>query len=278
MKDCDFERFKFKPPPIAGNVEERATTALEHVSYGLECLNYFPVETEDEELEKKKIQEEEENLNMAKPFQAIPMPYAPLINNAETITNDITSLEGNGNTSPSSKKRGKQRKKKNAEKLKLQSVTVQDANAKALLSKGDSQTLPTWQAPKKDDNQSWQTHLKILLYEKASLSYVVLAEKEYSCKNYGSTLRYIITVLRCQKILELICGFANDKVISNLLGRAGDSCFMIVQDWTNIEKHRNDYETKNVIENFITDAFYTMEGLDISKYIETKIKIYYFFK
>ncbi|XP_014205550.1 erythroid differentiation-related factor 1 [Copidosoma floridanum] len=263
LKDQDSEEFKFKPPPVTGTIEERCHSALEHVSQGLECLKYFPIETGDdktkEKLEKEKIQEEEANVNMAKPFKAIPMPYAPL--NGETVSVDNSSVD----SSPNNKKRSKQKKKKIATKqINSNPAVEEDAGSKALLCKGQSQTIPLWQAPQKDDNRSWQTHLKILLYEKASLAFVVLAEYEYQNKRYGSTLRYILAVLRCQKMLELVCGLKNDKLISYLLGRAGDCCFMTVQDWTNVDKHKNDYETKNVIENSITDVIFTMEGLDMN--------------
>lgn len=92
----------------------------------------------------------------------------------------------------------------------------------------------------------------------------MLAENEYSAKNYGASLRYILAVLRSQKILEIFCRIKNEKLISYLLGRAGDCCFMTVQDWNNIEKHRIDYETKTVTENSITDAIFSMEDIDLS--------------
>jgi hypothetical protein len=145
-------------------------------------------------------------------------------------------------------------------------IVIEDMNSKALLYKAVSQTLPTWQAPRKDDNRSWSTHLKILLYEKASLVFVVLAENKYLNKNYGASLRYILAVLRCQKILEVFCEVRNDKLISYLLGRAGDCCFMTVQDWINVEKHRNDYEIRNNTENSIIDTIFIMGNLKMCKY------------
>lgn len=177
------------------------------------------------------------------------------------------------------KKKNKQKKKKLSEKILSKnnsSPSVEDTSAKALLCKAESHTLPTWQAPRKDDNCSWRAHLKTLLYEKASLVFAVLAENEYSNKNYGSTLRYILAVLRCQKILEIFCCVRNDKLISYLLGRAGDCCFMVVQDWINVEKHRNDYETKSVTESSITDFIFAMEDLDMSKYQLELIDCNYF--
>ena len=41
---------------------------------------------------------------------------------------------------------------------------------------------------------------------------------------------------------------------------------MTVQDWANVDKHQNDYETKNVTETSITDVIFAMEDLDMSKF------------
>jgi len=44
-----------------------------------------------------------------------------------------------------------------------------------------------------------------------------------------TSLRYVLEILYCQKILEIFCGVRNDKS-SYLLDRAGDCCFMTVQE------------------------------------------------
>lgn len=258
------EQPKYKVPPISGMVEERCLFGLEHVTHGLECLRYFPIEDnadeeqrKAEEREKEKRKYEEMHPNVAKPFQAIPMPYAPL-NKQDTNVTPEKNLE---NYSPTHKKKNKQKKKKNEK-----NVTKEVASKNALLCKPKAETLPTWQAPKKSDNICWSAHLKTLLYEKASLIFAVLAEKEFINKNYGASLRYMLEVLYCQKILEIFCGVRNDKSISYLLGRAGDCCFMIVQDWGNVEKHRKDYDMKNEMEEKIVEEVYSMEDLDMSKY------------
>lgn len=103
-KDSGFEQFKFKPPPISGTVEERCQCALEHVSNGLDCLKYFPTEpentkspdfkTEEEKPEKGKHEYDEATNNMAKPFQAIPMPYVPLNSSATENINSETDAVG----------------------------------------------------------------------------------------------------------------------------------------------------------------------------------------
>lgn len=260
------EQPKFKAPPISGTLEERCLSGLEHVTHGLECLQYFSTEDNSdeeqkraEEREKEKREYEETHPNVAKPFQAIPMPYAPL--NQPDRQDVVTSKESRESHSPGHKRKVKQKRRKSE-----RSVAIEATNENALLCKPTTQTLPTWQAPKKSDNVSWNAHLKTLLYEKASLIFAVLAENEYVNKKYGASLRYVLEVLYCQKILEIFCGVRNDKSISYLLGRAGDCCFMVVQDWTNVERHRKDYETKNEAEEKIIEELYRMEDLDISKY------------
>ncbi|GAB1869397.1 Erythroid differentiation-related factor 1 [Camponotus japonicus] len=256
------EQPKYKAPPISGTIEERCLFGLEHVTHGLDCLRYFPIEdnTDEEqkkaeEREKEKRKYEEMHPNVAKPFQAIPMPYTPL-NKQDTSVMSKKNLE---NHSPAHKKRNKQKKKKNEK-----NVTKEVASENALLCKPKAETIPTWQAPKKSDNICWSAHLKTLLYEKASLIFAVLAENEYVNKNYGASLRYMLKVLYCQKILEIFCGVRNDKSISYLLGRAGDCCFMIVQHWNNVEKHRKDYDIKNEMEEKIVEELFSMEDLDMN--------------
>ncbi|XP_054016507.1 erythroid differentiation-related factor 1 [Hylaeus anthracinus] len=262
--DCDEP--KYKPPPISGTVEERCLAALEHVCHGLQCLQYFPTEdipneeqTRADEKAKEEKEYEETHLNMAKPFQAIPMPYTSLRDKKK----DTESVGNSVNSSPNHKKKLKSRKNKKSEDL-ISKEKPSHNEAKALLCKVKAETLPTWQAPKKSDNVSWNAHLKILLYEKASLIFAVLVENEYANRNYGASLRYILAVLRCQKILEIFCGVRNAKSISYLLGRAGDCCFMVVQDWPNVERHRKEYEMKNEIEEKIVEEICKMEDLDMN--------------
>ncbi|XP_012254661.2 erythroid differentiation-related factor 1 [Athalia rosae] len=256
------DELKYKPPPLCGTVEERCRAALEHVANGLECLIYFPTEDcpesdpnkKEDLLKTDERQFEEANPPMAKPFQAIPMPYASLNQSSNEIVENVDVGQ---------KKKGKSKKNKKTDVNSAKSLD-QDSTPKALLCKSKAETLPTWQAPKKNDNLSWNAHLKTLLYEKASLIFAVLAENEYTANNYGASLRYILAVLRCQEILETFCHVKNDKLISYLLGRAGDSCFMTVQDWNNIDKHKREYNLKNDIDGKILDEIYITKYLDSS--------------
>lgn len=72
------------PPPLVESIDERCWTALKNIKLGLECLKYFSISEaklskEREEIErlaeKTRIVQEEQNPNMAKRYQAIPLPY-----------------------------------------------------------------------------------------------------------------------------------------------------------------------------------------------------------
>lgn len=255
--------FTYKPPSITGTVEERCLAALEHVRNGLACLVYFPTEEESTDKKEKHNKEDEEKSapNIAKPFEAIPMPYEPLKKEEDNVSSDNSSP-----TRSSKKQKQKQKKKRQDSVDKSQKKIETEDSAKALLFKPNTEALPTWKTPKREDNLSWKAHLKILLYDKASLIFAVLAEREYSNKQYGASLRYIYDVLCCQTIWKALCAdFKNNKLISHLLGRAGDCCCMVVQDWKNIETHRQEYDTKSSIEEDIIKEVYTLANADSSK-------------
>lgn len=255
-----------RPPPVSGSIPERCQEALEHVANGLECLSYFPVLNQDLEeviynnkTDNNKYKEEKQNT--AKPFEAIPMPYYPLNND------DKNSIDVNlQNHTTSNKSTKKQTKKKINKKNSDESNGANNSSPNALLCKPKGEALPTWQAPKKTDNLSWKSHLKTLLYEKASLIFAVLAEHEYTNQKFGSSLKYILQVLKCQKILEIFCGLKNNKLLSYSLGRAGDCCLMIVQDWKNIENHQELFDASNEIENKIIIEISTLkeDALDMN--------------
>ncbi|XP_034944634.1 erythroid differentiation-related factor 1 [Chelonus insularis] len=267
IKDESEQEVKYKPPVITGSILERCRTALSHVSHGLECLKYFPNDLDEQEQEneskntdKSKTMDNssskhvEETQNSAKPFEAIPMPYYSL-----EKSKDQANL-----SSPNLKKKEKKKKKKEKTVKENVSKDIVDTSPKALICKSKVETLPTWQAPKRSDNLSWKAHLKILLYEKACLIFGVLSEYEFTHERFGASLRYIKNVLKCQKILEIFCGQPNEKLISYLLGRAGDICFRIVQHWNKIESHREAYESTDDIEEKILSEFSKAEDIDIN--------------
>lgn len=220
------------PPPISGTLDERCEHALEHVLFGLECLQFFPNQDKDTEsaeelrrkVEKARQREEEENPKMAKPFQVIPMPYSKI--NDDTVT----------------KKKDKKSKKK---KGKTEQNNNQLNSPTALLPKNND-TIPTWQEPDRSDNASWNSHLKTLLYEKACLVFAILAEQDYVVENYGSSLRSISMLMRCQQLLQILKYTSRNVQESCILGRAGDACFMIVKNWDKLEKYQEQVTMKSI--------------------------------
>lgn len=69
------------PPALTESIEERCLSALQYIKLGLNCLKYFSINEAkerrkvDKQAEKIQIIQEEQNPNMAKRYQAIPLPY-----------------------------------------------------------------------------------------------------------------------------------------------------------------------------------------------------------
>ncbi|XP_063979735.1 erythroid differentiation-related factor 1 [Diachasmimorpha longicaudata] len=274
---------KYKPPSVSGTIVERCRIALDHVYNGLQCLVYFPTSNlacDDDDIDNKCDNQDfntnlQDHQNTAKPFEAIPMPYYSL--DASVIKNKKANEEISSVNSRKKSQKKKSRRNENnltnsnskQQQGQQQQLVINGQSAgKALLlcQKSKVETLPTWEAPKKTDNHSWKAHLKALLYEKAALIFTVLAEYEYASPqcNYGASLRYILNVLKCQKILETFCAITNDKSTSYLLGRAGDCCFMAAKDWRNIDKHRAVFNLKDDTEDKIVEEIASIKNIDIN--------------
>lgn len=171
------------PPPIVGNVTERCMVALQHIVNGLDCLQYFNTQTEEKlsqeekiakEEEKRKIILEELNPNMAKSYQAIPLPYEKL--KPEPFCLDPSKpipmgwkIETPTTATAAAKKSKKNRRKSAAAKRLAASADVvgdlayndfEEAvdSPRSLLLKGKSGVI-----------ESWNVHLKLLLLEKTCL-------------------------------------------------------------------------------------------------------------
>lgn len=254
------------PPPVCGGVEERCKMALQHVALGLQCLQYFDGSDKDDSIQQEGVHEkcqfqtfqghmkgskqeprEQDTPKMARPFQAIPMPYSPLSPQKEN--EELPEISRPVLTGTTKKKKKERGSPMTAANNKTKGVSVRGETAgtkdgagsspKALLCKSKTEALPTWQQPENEDRMSWSIHLKTLLYEKACLVYVTLAENDYIAENYGKSLHYIVHVLRV--LAALASSSSSVGLQSYLLGRAGDCCFMIVQNWTQVDTHREDY-------------------------------------
>ncbi|EEZ97828.2 Erythroid differentiation-related factor 1-like Protein [Tribolium castaneum] len=207
-----FVNYYKSPPPITGTVEERCLQAVQHVATGLNCLQYF--QQHQTSASGKKTAEEEE-VPVAKPFEPIPMPYAKLDSN-----------DGQ------KKQKKKDKKKKNEKK-----------SENALLLKNNTQPLPTWQNG--TGNISWKDHLKTLLYEKAVLVYAILSEQHFGGRNYGNSLRTIGLLARCQLVMNRLLYNSNALKENCLLGRAGDCCIMMIQNWDKVDSYRQQFQNNS---------------------------------
>ncbi|KAJ8959533.1 hypothetical protein NQ314_006270 [Rhamnusium bicolor] len=228
LNNNSLEKFKnyYKlPPPIVGGVEERCLQAIQHVAAGLNCLKYFPKQ------EMTASGDKEEEVKMAKPFEPIPMPYAKL--HEEKSPQETT------------KKGKKKDRKKKLEKC--QESVSENKNALLLKNKNEAQPLPTWREP--IHSISWKDHLKTLLYEKAVLVYATLAEYHFVHGNYGTSLRNIAHLARCQLVMNKLQYTSYALRENCLLGRAGDCCIMMVQTWIKSEQYADQLHT-NLDEDF----------------------------
>lgn len=273
---------KYSPPPqsLPGGLEERCKFALVHVAAGLECLPFFNCasqtkekgqeqSTPDEQLSGNEYKatkvEDSEKPKMAKPFEAIPMPYSPLTKNDQNTVDGSTASQNTQKKKKDSfqnKIPGIRSSSKHKDEGQHQKCDEEALSPKSLLCRLKAETMPTWQQPAATDNTFWRSHLRILLYEKARLVYATLAENEYSAERFGSTLRYTAAVLCCQNLLERLTGSsASPGLESYLLGRAGDACFRIVQDWTCVERHRQDFARRMEMDQIVLGGEMYLEEL-----------------
>ncbi|XP_017096079.2 erythroid differentiation-related factor 1 [Drosophila bipectinata] len=224
LRDFKSNAKKSQPAPLLANTSERCSISLEHISAGLSCLQYFngsqeeklkETETHAKQEEKRRILHEEQNPNMAKPFSAIPLPYEQL-----------KQTQHQPQPSPINTKKTKNKGSKTKELAKTPST----ASNQQLSAKFNTQHFG-----------SWNVHLKLLLLEKACLTFATLAEHNYETHSYGSTLRSIELACRCQQVLNKYMA----NVVSQqscLLGRAGDCFFQMSKHWEAIDEYVKQFE------------------------------------
>lgn len=206
----------FQPPPLTGTIDERCFNALQHIINGLNCLQYFSVSEEklNKEKEKEKIILEELNPNMAKRYQAIPLPYEKIEGSKiNEINVDQKMLLKKCQTSPAS-------------------PSSSSSSSAVVIG-------------------SWNTHLKLLLIEKCCLIYATLTEQEYQHGRYGRALKLITIAIKCYRLVsKQVSNFlsigANYR--TNLLARAGDCYFHFVQNFSNIDEYIHQFESLSDID------------------------------
>lgn len=239
---------KKRPLPLIASTEDRCAIALEHISQGLSCLQYFDKNEEEfiketearaKDEEKEKIIHEEQHPNMAKPFKPIPLPYESL-NEQKCKLTKAASLDSNDEYVDELKTKKSKYKKSQVKDLKTITTSQQPAQLPQQIAVSFNSQL----------FGSWNVHLKLLLLEKACLTYATLAEYNYVEQKYGASLRAIYMSCKCQQVvLKYMTSMVSQK--SCLLGRAGDCFFQMSKDWQNIKEHLSDFAINCDAEEYI---------------------------
>ncbi|KAK9743775.1 hypothetical protein QE152_g8325 [Popillia japonica] len=241
-----FDNYYKPPPPIQGSLEERCIQGILHTAAGLDGIKFFHQEDQKEK-------PMEDNVAFAKPNEPIPMPYSK-INELPTTAIDVQS-----------NRKGK-KKDKSKKKVKV------DSNMPLLL-KNNQDPLPHWQESI-NRNISWKDHLKTLLYEKSVLIYAILAENYFVTKAYGSSLRAIGILVRCLRILSELRYPSNCLKENCVLGRAGDCCIMIIQNWKNIDKYNEQLQIHGEEDLKILEQIEADERLTVEQMLIKSIECY----
>lgn len=217
MKDTVINKNKIssRPEPLKlGNVKERCNEALQNIIEGLGCLEFFESESSMSKERKKEMEQiisEELNPRLANPDIPIPMGW--------------NKPEGS---------RKPKRKSKKSESQAAEPGTSKESEVKV-----DSKSLLMKGAP---NVKTWNTHLKVLLFEKASLAYACLAENSYSEKSFGESLRFLKISIMCQNLVtNYVPGMQTQK--SCLFGRAGDCYFQISKSLDKAQKFINGFNS-----------------------------------
>ncbi|XP_037907220.1 erythroid differentiation-related factor 1 [Hermetia illucens] len=246
LKDFNLEdnrRNTKLPLPLVATIEERCRIALHHVHSGLDCLQYFALNEEEmtkkkeeraKEEEKQRIIHEEQNPNMAKPFQPIPLPYESLKPEPK-MANPEVPIPLDWDEERSTNKRKKKSKQKGRSKNSVKETPVAQ---KSLVQENTK------------IGNSWNVHLKLLLIEKACLTYATLAEYYYNLEHFGTSLRYIYMALRCQKVVTTYVPPASSQR-NCLLGRAGDAFFQLSKNWEQISDYIEEFNAHDELDDSI---------------------------
>ncbi|CAG9805246.1 unnamed protein product [Chironomus riparius] len=223
-------------PLQLGNIYERSQESLKNIMAGLQALKYFQSDVslaQEKQRQKEQIIHEEQNPNLLQnPEIPIPMGW------------------NEDRKSRSSSKRGDSPTESESNNSTNGNINL---DSKSLLMRGSPNV------------KSWNTHLKVLLFEKASLAYACLAEDFYNSKNYGATLKSLRYSISCENIVKkYVPTLTTQKSV--LYGRAGDCYFQMSKSydkitnyidefvnesemdrdfWKELEKEQNDKETED---------------------------------
>lgn len=136
-------------------------------------------------------------------------------------------------TSRRRKRDGKNKKKVSESQSKSDELESVRQKLDGIILRKDG-SLPTLQDASGTEDISWKVHLKILLYEKASLLCATLAEQYFTDGKYGQSYKYINISQKCKIVLNTMLN-TNNFEDCNLLRRAGDNLYQFAKNWSKYE-------------------------------------------
>ena len=221
----------FRSPPITTCVVERCREALIHASEGLLSLKNLEKRRNEDKLKEDKAREKYERDN-----QRMSRPN-------EAIPMGYSNQESK---SLVSKTRSR----------------CQSESAATSITKS--------QQTREGSSLSWHDHLKSVLFKKATIIYVVLAETHFVAQNYGQALKCVKRSLNCYEMVCVLTGIASPFVNNSLqspklavstmrelenhvssfmsfaFGLAGDSYYNIIQNWSSgVVAYQEEFNAEN---------------------------------
>lgn len=259
LKTCNISnakssKFNNRPPPLIVGTEERCNMALEEINKGFLSLEYFSdneqkfiknTEVYAKKEEMKRILEEERKADNAKKVRK--KSKQPTKQSKLNNSNDNSHNNPNGNN-------GKESLKKNSNCDKIDeplTMLGQLYNRNQIINNFNTHHFG-----------SWKIHLKLLLIEKACLTYTILAEVYYNAHKFGSCLKAIYLSYHCQEVLVKYMEHMVSKK-SCLLSRAGDYFYLIAKHWSHIDVFIKQFHEQSEIEKSIIREL----NKDLGKYI-----------
>jgi len=239
----------FRSPPITTCVVERCREALVHAAQGLLSLKNLERRRNEDKLKEDKAREKYERDN---PRMSRPNEAIPM-----GYSNQESKLLVTKNRS-----------------------RCHSESAATYISKSPEMKV--------NSSLSWHDHLKTVLFKKATIIYVVLAETHFVAQSYGQALKCVKRSLNCYEMVCVLTGipspFVNNSLQNSKLalatirelenhvssfmsfafGLAGDSYYNIIQNWSdgvvayqeefNAENEMFDETIMEIIESHVDEA------------------------
>lgn len=200
-------------PLILGNICERSEESLKNIIAGLRALDYLESDvnlSRQKQIQKDQIIHEEQNPNLLQ-NPDIAIPMGWL---------NLKQDDASDNASSTSK------------------GSFQNLDSKSLLMRGNPNV------------KTWNTHLRTLLFEKASLTYACLAESSYNKGNFGATLKNIQLSIACQAVIKKFIPSIHTQN-GVFYGRAGDCYFQIAKSLDKIQKYIHGFDEESELDRII---------------------------